>query len=317
MKNTIAWTTLTIIGVFVALLAPLPVGTSEFSRTLQDLLHAPLFSGVAIVIVEQGRQSRLRDSPVLLYGASLVAAIAIGALGELAQLAFTRDRHAEWNDLANDALGATLGLCFHALVKQRSLAPAPRYRLVALIIVLVGILSTPLLHTSAAYIQRRHQAPELITWNSALGHHFLHADSARINLQSAPQGWQLRPDEKVLHIVPDGRARWPGILLEEPLADWRGYRALEVELINPHEQPLSLTLRIDDGIHNQEYADRYNGHLQVAGKTRLTRRIPLSDIERSPKKRLLQLNNIARLMLFQDSTVGAQDFYLCGIHLVP
>lgn len=318
MKHRDIWALLGITGSFGLLLAPVSTGDGELARRLQDAMHGPLFAIVAIAAFAYVRDRWATLATWKIYSLSLLAALSLGGLGEVLQWAFSNRRQAEWHDLVTDGLGAGLGLCLRARFSRnwQFLHSINRRFLIAASSAMVCTLAAPALWSAAAYAKRQAQAPELATWRTSLGHHFLNAETARTEIQIAPTQWQIKTNEFALYIGPNKDHRWSGITIEEPLSDWSRYSALEITIINPNNRPLELILRIDDRSHNQEYADRFNGNLQFAAQQRTVLRLPLSAIEQSPATRLLRLNAISQLVLFQDTKRDAQSFYLCGIRLV-
>ncbi len=119
----------------------------------------------------------------------------------------------------------------------------------------------------------------------------------------AASRWR-RPLEKVSG--PDGRVAWVtrlekrynGAWLRHLYPDWRGYRALEIRLIL--DQPVSLTLRIDDRQHwdnGQPVTDRLNlTWALAAGEHRL--QVPLNEVAQAPQGRLMDLSRIQSVYLF-------------------
>lgn len=94
---------------------------------------------------------------------------------------------------------------------------------------------------------------------------------------------------------------YPGLhlLLTPPMRQWRGYRYLALDVINPGSTPLALHYRIDD-YQNPEYEDRINGSFPLQpGENRL--RLDLEQLKTSGSKRPLNLDRIWALMFFQVS----------------
>lgn len=299
------------------LLFPFDTGHTEIAKALSDTCHGPLFALVAIGCLHHlkvaGKQTPTTPT---LYLQTLLLTITLGILGEWAQYLFTTTRYAEAKDVLTDALGAVAGLSFHA---QRELRMKLKPTLIRWIQLAIGLsclaIIVPVAWTSSFYVSRWQQAPELVTFNSTSGYHFLHAGNAKITREPAPILWSTTPDEPVLKITPQNNGRWAGATLEEPLPDWSGYTDLIVELINPNERPLELILRIDDQRHNQAFNDRFNKSLLIAPRKRSTIIIPISEISRAPALRRLDITAISKLVLFEDTEHNTLPFYLCALRL--
>lgn len=94
--------------------------------------------------------------------------------------------------------------------------------------------------------------------------------------------------------------RYSGAKLYDFPRDWEGYQWLAFEVFNPAEAAVSLTIRINDRIHDQEghqYSDRFNKKLLVdPGWNHFE--IPLVEVEQAPSNREMDLNNVFGLGLF-------------------
>lgn len=300
----------------LALLAPISIGKSELSRSLEDTFHVPLFALVAIGIVTYFKPVD-KNPTVKHYGLAFTAATLVGIAGEVGQLLLTSTRHAQLKDVVMDMFGAAIGLCLHAVV---ALPKSSRYNNRKLLLGAVAFFCVlallPLAVTGSYYLQRARQAPELFTLRTNSGRHFLYAGGSEATPTLVPPAWHRSPDELALLVAPIGGSRWAGITLLEPLPDWTGYSQLEIDIINPHYEPLTLFLRIDDRIHNQDFDDRFNRRLDIPAHQRTRIRVPLSEVRRSPASRLMALDDIANLVLFADAQIGARAFYLCGMRLL-
>lgn len=298
------------------LLAPISLGNAELSRTLEDTFHVPLFALVAVaalICIKPGKHEPRFKHYCMAFG----AAICIGMAGELAQLLLTSTRHAQWQDVLMDACGATIGLCLHAARSAASSRRNHRKMLLAVATVVFALALAPVASSCLAYLQRSRKAPDLFTLETSAGRHFLYASGSSIKPTMVPTEWDVGADKLALLVVPAADGRWPGIMILEPWPDWRTYSQLEIDVINPHYDALTLFLRIDDRAHNQEFTDRFNRRLDIAPHQRVRIRIPLSAVQQAPATRQLNMGEIANLVLFADSELGAHAFYLCGMRLLP
>ena len=103
--------------------------------------------------------------------------------------------------------------------------------------------------------------------------------------------------------------------MTEPYPDWRGARALVLNLHNPGESDLPLALRVHDRIHNQQYRDRFNREFTLHAGERLELSIPLREIESAPSGRLMDLSRVAGVMIFRARGADAASFEIEKIAL--
>lgn len=302
------------IALLLALLfVPITIQQNEFVRTLEDACHGPIFALVAIcTLYLLGATSR---TSINRYTHAFVLAVAAGVAAEITQRVFTTTHYAQLKDVITDAAGAIAGLSLHAYT-QRARLPRLRRQLAILAGLMVLWIAAPVLWSGMFYLKRDSQVPLLVTWENRRGWHFITAGGASATLAVVPSPWAVTPEERALYVSPDDTRRWAGITLEEPFSDWTSYRTLLVTVINPNEQALELTLRIDDSQHNQEYEDRFNRLLHINPEQRVKQAISLSEIRDAPATRQLALNEISKLVLFEDTEQSARAFYLSEIRLV-
>jgi hypothetical protein len=131
-----------------------------------------------------------------------------------------------------------------------------------------------------------------------------------------PAPWAKRPGEPSLQLVLT-HSDTPGVAVVEPSPDWRGYRSLKFDIVNPESSPLRLILRIHDRWHDQEPSDRFNRGYVIEARTRGTIEVALTDIASSPRTRKLDLANVAGVGLFEptESAVPGEKFYLVNLRL--
>jgi hypothetical protein len=261
-------------------------GTGHYIAVLQDACHAPAFFTLALILlVLLGRSAATRGRS-LLWRATLVlpTLLLIGIGTELWQSQIGRD--AEVTDVISDLIGAGAGTSFwwYGHLRDRSDGPARLHRAAALLICLAlgALWLTPVVRCGLAYWRRDAQFPVLAQFHSPLDQYFI---TGGIQQQAA-----LR--------VPLERGEWPGMTLEEPVADWRGLHELLLDLGNPSQAALPLGLRINDRSHTGAYEDRFNTHFQLPPLVRTTLHIPLDQVARAPRGRPMDMSHIKQLILF-------------------
>ncbi len=303
----------------VLLLVPWPLGHSLGSEALENAAHAPLFAVVASLALRARRSVRgdltlpLRDY-IAIWGLMTL----LGALTEAVQAFVGRDASLE--DLANDALGAALALAVTACLRHESFVTAKPAHWIALALIAVGALlyAAPPLWSAAAYAQRWIQRPVLWQWRTPLDDYFVSHSATQINRvpASACISDPAEPlaGRQALWIVLDS-SPYPGLTLDEPYPDWHGYRTLAIDVVNPGAEPVPLTLRVDDALHNHHYDDRYTGTFELPARQRTRLQIALHDIERTPSGRNLDLTRVANLMIFRAGPAASAAMCLLSIQL--
>ena len=102
----------------------------------------------------------------------------------------------------------------------------------------------PLLQVFAIEWRRTSIAPNLVRFDSPLDGALISANSPT-ELVAAPRGWSIAPHVLKITFADE---TWPGVHLDEPIADWRPYAALAVDVYIEGSQPLPIhiSVRIDN-----------------------------------------------------------------------
>jgi VanZ family protein len=260
----------------LALLLPLPLPGTRMSEAVQWLAHAAMF-GVATWTVR--RMTSLRGLTTWI----IMAVVAVGS--EALQLLVGRNASA--SDVLHDLYGITAALALHPMhegIARRRLFLAAG---------LVVLAAAPLAWNLAAYAQRNARFPTLFRYDSLLDLHFLErsGSSRRLVVPARCADGSLR--------VPLGPRRFAGILLHEPLPDWRGRDSLEIQLGAGDDEALLLTIRVHDEHHDWRYGDRFNEQVAVRPGRIETIRIPMERIRRAPTGRQMDIARIAGVAIFR------------------
>lgn len=314
--NVTRWSVplLAAVMVLLALVAPIGLGLGAWSSALENAFHAPLFAAIAVGVLWWWH-AKSRELHTRHYVGAFLFAVTLGAMSEIAQ-SFTATRHPEWIDLINDVCGAVLGLSVFALFDSRkTILKSTRRTLRLIIVVAAVVIFTPLLHVGFLYWQQWRQLPDLVTWESATGHHSVAATSAELSVVQLLRWGD--GDELAMQVTPLRDGRWASLLIEEPWADWSHYSQLAVEVVNPNDRPIELLLRINDRAHSDEFDDRYNTSFTLPPSKRTTILVPLSEVKLAPANRPMEMRNISRVVLFQDAEQGAFVMYVVSVRLVP
>jgi len=95
-------------------------------------------------------------------------------------------------------------------------------------------------------------------------------------------------------------ARYAGFSLSPVMRDWSGYRNLSLAVNNGSSERLTVTIRINDVVHQlseQNYNDRFNQRFDLdPGWNSLS--ILLRDIQTAPSNRLMQLKQMFKIGIF-------------------
>lgn len=310
-KNSVIPVAVTGILLAAVILVPVP-GRERWVGQLHDFAHAPIFGCIAVALLLLIRPSMQDQSWPRWRGyfVAFLGAAALGFLTEIIQFVFGRD--ASWVDTRADVLGAASFLAIAAAF-DRAFGTAARLVLAVTAVVLLAWHARPALQTIEAYRQRAALHPTLAAFDGSAALYFVDARAsvAKIATLSAP--W-ANPAQPALHVV-FGSARWPGIDFFEPAPDWSGYRTLVLDLVNPTDDLLELTLRVHDACHNNEYADRFNRSFVLEPRSRSVVRIALIDIQSAPRGRAMDMARIADFHLFRSDGSKAREMYVLGVRL--
>lgn len=108
-------------------------------------------------------------------------------------------------------------------------------------------------------------------------------------------------------------AIWPGVRLNAGGRDWSAYSALAFDIWNDGPE-FVVTVRVDDDFPHKEREDRFYRDFPLAtGWNHI--RIPLSEIESSPRARRLDLRAIRTVAFFIDTPKAAHTFHIDHVRL--
>ncbi len=299
---------------FALHVAPLPDDTALW-RSFTNAMHAPAFGLVAVGILELGRR---RGAPSLAsYPAAFAVTAAVAAAAEISQV--VGPRAPTLSDWLRDLVGAAAGLLIHATFALRFRgagrtlrAAAWAVRIAALAALLLGFV--PVARWAHATLRRDAAFPVLGSFESAWETTLWRAQGGSLELAPPPPAWPRPHGARVarLRLEP---GRYPGVRLDDPPHRWERYEALELALYSPHDEPVTLVLRIHDERHGNAYEDRFNKKIEV-GRGAHELRVPLDDVRRGPRARELDLSRIAGLVLYVPRTSVPLTLYLDDVRLV-
>ncbi len=132
---------------------------------------------------------------------------------------------------------------------------------------------------------------------------------------SSPLLWS--DESRMLHRF----SRWkldrcPGLVIDEPLRDWRAFEALQIKVRRECPDFSRIIVRVHDRQHDQRFGDRYNASFELADDAEHTLKIPLVRIRDAPAERQMDMGAIRGIVVFQD---GGERlcFHVHEVRLVP
>jgi hypothetical protein len=109
-----------------------------------------------------------------------------------------------------------------------------------------------------------------------------------------------------------GTERYSSFKLANFHPDWRGWQALVIELENLEPQPFSLSCRVHDRWHNNDYLDRFN-QSQPLPPGRQQLRFEISQIEAALSQRPFDLAQLAGVSCF---TISQPRYHRLRLHRI-
>ncbi|MEW8658742.1 MAG: VanZ family protein [Candidatus Thiodiazotropha endolucinida] len=282
-------------------------GDNRLMYSLQDSGHFLIFSLLTLIALWPYRRVRDRSIwPVL------VLVLIFGLLIEGAQYLIGRDP--SLYDVILDLLGIAAGGIIYTGFIRRSLAP---HLSIAILLLLVLSAFAQPLYWYIAYQVRADQFPRLIDPDDYFSRALIEgSEGGVVRHVDLPGDWSLPADldiDSCAYVtLLDGR--WPGVDMQEPESDWRGYERLELLIYSDQSENLPLTLRIHDQNHNRRLEDRYNLSLVIQpGYNHFS--LPLHEVEDAPSGRTMDMAAISDVMIFATRNHIGRGFCLLSMGL--
>jgi hypothetical protein len=298
---------LALLAVAAALLfLRLPIPPTFAGRTIENAGHVPLFFLITMGFLLVLREYPLFNGGRLSGGWLYLVAALVGAFGGLLTEVIQRPmrRDASWEDVFADAIGALCAVALYALFDRRTALRRWHRALAAgLAVVCIAIYLSPVVSMARAYLHRNGQFPVLADFHSRLELYWAVGIGARRDIVD---------DRLVVDYVADV---FPGLSFHEPVADWRAFKTLVIDVANPSAEPLDLGVRVHDRRHNRQFNDRYNRHFTLAGGERKVLRIALEDIRHGPRTRLMDMQQISDITLFRGKPAGSRRLEVFSLRL--
>jgi hypothetical protein len=302
--------------IILAHLVPFRVFYSALlNNEFENLLHSLGFAGITgIAFLYVSRLSGRPNGAVPLFVRTFLLLMAIGVGSETVQFFFSRD--ASVLDLVRDAGGilTTLFLIAAWRTKNATTGRTKSRVLGAAAGVVAALCLLPFLWAAGVILLRNASGPVLFTFERRWENEFIHpGEKTTLTMLPPPFAWTSDKSRRAARISFLG-GTYPGITLDEVFPDWRRRQALHLSIFSPMQEPISLSLRVHDGLHNNEYDDRFNTVLHLMpGPNEVS--IPIASIETAPRKRQMDMNRIASIVIFAYKPAQPFTLYLDNIVL--
>ncbi|MEW8093999.1 MAG: VanZ family protein [Candidatus Thiodiazotropha endolucinida] len=282
-------------------------GENRLMYSLQDSGHFLIFTLLTLAAVWPFRNMSYRMIwPVMFL------VLMFGVLMEAVQSFIGREP--SLYDLLMDMLGIAAGAILYTGFVRHSFPP---YRAVAIVIALSLIALSQPLYWFIVYQVRADHFPRLVEMDNYFSRALIEGSGGGdVRHVDLPVDWLLPTEldiDSCVHVsLREGR--WPGMDMQEPAADWRGYDHLELQIYSDQLDELPLTLRIHDQSHNRQFEDRYNRKLLIQpGYNHFL--LPLPEVKEAPRTRMMNMAAISDVMIFATPKHLGKGFCLLSVGL--
>jgi VanZ family protein len=311
---------LLLLSVLSLLWIPVPSHTFLW-KAVNNFAHVPLFGIVAIVLLNISRMlfTALSRQPIRHYVVAIMSVLVLALLTEVLQ-SFSATRHPEVSDVLHDLVGALCGLgLFFTYDPQVSgkwvqWRQFPRSAIIRMSVALIlGLTLLPVAGWTYAYWDRAMRFPDLLQFSSYWEMKFVKASDSDLQLVSPPAGWKKSSEDRVGRVAFHAKT-YPGIRIDEPYPDWRGYSHFQLDIFSELPTPQLVVIRIDDSHHNNEQTDRFNKAITILpGLNHI--RIPMDGIRQALVGREMDLSAIKTILLFAVNPPEEFSLYVDTIRL--
>lgn len=312
---------LTVAGVLAVLAAglvfPFPVHGRLWSN-LFDLAHAIIFCSVLVCVVGSldppavGLPRRLLTLVSMSVPRVLLIAVilmAVGLLGEFLQ-AYS-GRSPSWADVAANSAGLLAGLCWvFSCSGDRPVGSILRG--VALII-LCWISLHPILEIVDS-IQQLRSFPLLASFERPRETGSWIAHGATL---ARSDGWAS--DGRYSAMVTMHPGQYPGVAMVWFPQDWRGFRALTMDLRNPNDRPVTCFVKLYDHRHEAigfPPGDRFERRVTIPAEAALTVEISLAEVRNAPADRAMRMDQMLGIEIFGVQVQQEWAVFLDNVRLI-
>ena len=291
---------LLVIGTIAAVVALAPPPASRLNAAVHDFSHVVVFALAGLAAT----RALWRESggwPIAL-GAVIVLGAGLGYATEFAQSRLGGTLSP--GDVGRDLLGALTGFAFAAVLR----GPARiAWALAGVAGLVIGFV--PLWQTWRDYGARDARFPVLFDPAVAASHAWTGSVSGEpLRIALLPEAWRATDGTLAAELRLEG-GDYQGLQFDEPTPDWRGHETWCIDLVNPGDQPLRVTLRAEDVAAPQE-SERFSADVTLAPRTRERVRLPLRELHPPAPGRALDRATIRRAFVFHWGSAPGQRLYV-------
>lgn len=256
-----------------------------------DIAHVFGFAVLTFILYGFLRQRLPQRYATPMFAAATTFSImlSVGVVSEASQYFTPRD--ADLGDLIRDVYGIASGLLACA-VRGAGLARASAAIAGSLGLLAVGIFEPATM--VAAKITSRLRFPLLEDFEGRFAGLLIDTRAADLRIVPATVGWDIG---HIALIDPSTRARYPGIEFLEYPEDWSSYSKLTFRAATRDAENATVSLRINDKIHQNDLRDRFNIEIELS-PVPTDFEIPLEQVQYAPSTREMQMNQITSMILF-------------------
>jgi VanZ family protein len=282
---------------------------SRIIDKILDFGHLPLFGVVSLAILWILNYGKWPCTITKRYLQAGIISVFLAVLTECIQI-FMPNRYFQLGDILNDTIGAAVFLWLAysffnnlpVLAKVLSRWVAILLMILPVIPIFVAVFDTWNMERNFPVLSSFESFFEMSRWTqkeSMVHRSTIHASEGGHSLEVA--------------LLPGS---YPGISMDYLANDWRGYESLSFDVFLEGPLQLSITIRINDRAHNNEFTDRFNKRLQIfPGENHIS--INLDEVRTAPKGRVMNMAEITNISIFtyklkEQRTVYFDNFMLKG-----
>ncbi len=276
-------------------------------ESIINLGHVPLFAvvaGMTLLLTDRNNWIRTKGSNYLW---TFAVTAGLSMTSEIIQH-FIPGRSLQAGDIFNDLMGGGIFLLVAYQFRQ-GLQKWARIWLSSATFFILLTVCLPVVLTATDELRARKDFPllasfetqrEMERWMSVEG------SFRRTSMNATAGSYSLEV------LIPPGL--YPGITMDYPPRDWRGYNILSFDAFLEGKAPLPLTVRINDLRHNEEFEDRYNSTITLQpGPNHVM--VDLSEVEHAPKGRLMNMEHVSMICIFSYRLKEQRTLYLDNLRL--
>lgn len=285
----------------IVLLFPFPQ-SGRFWSELFNLAHAPSFLLAFLLVVALFDpfclgfpKSWHRILPLgagrLIVIASMLLVLGVACEGLQAFV----ERSPSMSDVIANGCGVVAGLCL-CLSRQRTARACRMGLSMFAASLLIGAIWSPVFELHDCYLQHQ-EFPLLASFERPRELNTWCAHEAIIDQSTT---WSTMGSSSMCVRGAAG-TEYPGAILERPFNNWDESAALEMDVFNPGDKPLTLRISIADKQHaatGHATTDRFGSSVELPSGKQVHVRIELADVRNAPASRRMDMTQIELLNLF-------------------